>query len=310
MSAMKRLTLPAVFIAVAFFLSISLYAQGQNTQQYLRDQYQGKTFVLRGFLMNDKLRYDSSGSPDHAAPGDWTSDGFVQVSDITLSDDRLVIKAQRMAAAWAGKFELRPLQHPKVNSKGQEAVVVEINADSGMHNPSPEQVEGILSKIFLTAQDSLADIVPDYWKPCVSRGLKGTEKNCVFSPEILSVPGVAGPGGPDSSSATSSGVQLGHADSGPLFAVKSGITPPRTTYQRDPEFSDRARAAKYQGNVVLSLVVNKDGAVSDVHISQPLGYGLDAKAVDAVRTWKFIPAEKDGVPVNTIIGVEVNFHLY
>jgi TonB family protein len=56
--------------------------------------------------------------------------------------------------------------------------------------------------------------------------------------------------------------------------------------------------------------VDKDGKPKNIRISRPLGYGLDEKAVQAVSTWRFKPAEKDGIPVNVEIAVEVNFHLY
>jgi TonB family protein len=57
-------------------------------------------------------------------------------------------------------------------------------------------------------------------------------------------------------------------------------------------------------------VVNREGSPTNIRIAQPLGYGLDAKAVEAVEGWKFTPAEKDGVPVDVEIAVEVDFHLY
>jgi TonB family protein len=310
MSPMARRILPAVFVAgiLSFvFLCILPHAQGQDVQQYLRDQYRGKTFVLRGFRVGDVLHYDSSGASS-AASGDWTTDGFVQVNDIHLSDDRLIIKAQRMVAARLDQdqFELRPLERAKGSITRKELVRVEIKADAGMHNPSQEQIDATVSRIFLTPQDSLGDLVPDYWKPCVRAGLKGTDKNCAFAPEILAIPGVA----PAAQSSETVGADESGVASGGPFRIGRGVTPPRQIYHREPEFSDAARVAKYQGVVILSLVVNKDGTPTNIRITRPLGYGLDAKAVEAVRSWTFSPAEKDGVPVNVEIAVEVDFHLY
>jgi protein TonB len=76
-----------------------------------------------------------------------------------------------------------------------------------------------------------------------------------------------------------------------------------------PEFSEEARSAKYQGVVLLSLVVDKNGQTRNVRIVRPLGMGLDQKAVEAVTTWRFTPAEKDGEPVAVEMAAEVNFHL-
>jgi TonB family protein len=95
-----------------------------------------------------------------------------------------------------------------------------------------------------------------------------------------------------------------------MFHVGNGMSPPHITYHQEPEFSESARAAKYQGTVILMLGVNKEGSPTNLRISQPIGCGLDEKAVQAVRNWKFAPAERDGVPVDADIAVEVDFHLY
>jgi TonB family protein len=62
--------------------------------------------------------------------------------------------------------------------------------------------------------------------------------------------------------------------------------------------------------VVLWLIVGQDGRTKDIRISRSLGMGLDQKAVEAVKQWKFEPAKKDGVPVAVQLNVEVNFRLY
>lgn len=62
--------------------------------------------------------------------------------------------------------------------------------------------------------------------------------------------------------------------------------------------------------VVLLLVVGADGHTHDIHVQQSLGMGLDEKAIEAVRTWRFRPGTLNGQPVATQIVVEVDFHLY
>ena len=61
---------------------------------------------------------------------------------------------------------------------------------------------------------------------------------------------------------------------------------------------------------MLWLVVGPDGTPRDVRVSRALGMGLDQKAIEAVRQWKFEPARKDGKPVSVMVNVEVNFRLY
>lgn len=97
---------------------------------------------------------------------------------------------------------------------------------------------------------------------------------------------------------------------GGVFRVGGGVSAPKVTYQPDPEYSEEARKAKYQGVCVLSLIVGPDGKPRDVKIARSLGLGLDEKAIEAVNQWKFEPAQKDGKPVAVAINVEVTFRLY
>jgi len=89
-----------------------------------------------------------------------------------------------------------------------------------------------------------------------------------------------------------------------------GVSAPRVIFQPDPEYSEEARKAKYQGTCVLWLVVGPDGKPRDIRVARSLGLGLDEKAIEAVKTWKFEPAMKDGKPVAVQINVEVSFRLY
>ena len=97
---------------------------------------------------------------------------------------------------------------------------------------------------------------------------------------------------------------------GGVFRVGGGVSAPRAVYAPDPEYSEEARKAKYQGTCVLWLVVGPDGRPRDIKIARSLGLGLDEKAIEAVKTWKFEPAMKDGKPVSVQINVEVSFRLY
>ncbi len=94
------------------------------------------------------------------------------------------------------------------------------------------------------------------------------------------------------------------------YRVGGGVSQPRPIFTPDPEYSEEARKAKYQGTVVLWVVIGPDGRTHDIRVQRSLGLGLDEKAVQAVRTWKFEPARKDGQPVAVQVNVEVNFRLY
>jgi periplasmic protein TonB len=113
-------------------------------------------------------------------------------------------------------------------------------------------------------------------------------------------------------SGTGPGVGPGHGGGygGGVFRVGSGITAPRVISDPTPEYSDEARKAKFEGTVILWLIVDSFGRPRDVKVARSLGMGLDEKALEAVRMWKFKPAMKDGSPVAVEVNVEVNFHLY
>jgi len=102
----------------------------------------------------------------------------------------------------------------------------------------------------------------------------------------------------------------GGGTGGGIFHVGGGVSPPRAIYQPEPEFSEEARKAKYQGVCTLGLIVGTDGRPTNIRVLNSLGMGLDEKAMETVKNWKFEPAMKDGHPVRVEIAVEVDFHLY
>lgn len=97
---------------------------------------------------------------------------------------------------------------------------------------------------------------------------------------------------------------------GGVFRVGGGVSAPHAIYDPDPEYSEQARKAKYQGTVLLWAVIDAEGRPRDLRIARSLGMGLDEKATEAVSKWRFTPAVKDGSPVAVQISIEVVFRLY
>src|SRR5579864_4223885 len=87
------------------------------------------------------------------------------------------------------------------------------------------------------------------------------------------------------------------------------ITPPQLIHKVEPEFSEAARKAKYQGVVVLTIEVDTSGRPRNLRVVEQLGLGLDEKAIEAVSQWKFRPGYQDGRPVVTTATVQVSFRL-
>ena len=106
------------------------------------------------------------------------------------------------------------------------------------------------------------------------------------------------------------GTGSGGGIGGGVYKVGGGISAPQALSTPDPEYTEEARNAKTEGTCILWLIVDDHGNPRDIRVVRGLGHGLDAKAIEAVKQWKFQPAEKDGHPVNVQISVEVGFRLY
>lgn len=93
------------------------------------------------------------------------------------------------------------------------------------------------------------------------------------------------------------------------YPAKNGLKPPKVMYSPEPDFSEEARHARYQGIVMMHIVIDTNGNVDDIRIDRALGKGLDENAVSAVKKWKFSPATREGQPVSVSMTVEVSFNL-
>lgn len=101
----------------------------------------------------------------------------------------------------------------------------------------------------------------------------------------------------------------GGGTGGGPYRPGAGITPPSILREVTPDYTDEGRRRAIQGDVVLEIVVRADGAVGSVKMLQGLGAGLDQRAMDAVRQWRFNPARRYGTPVDVIVEVAVEFKL-
>ena len=105
---------------------------------------------------------------------------------------------------------------------------------------------------------------------------------------------------------TGSGSNTGNG----AMRIGGGVSAPLPISMPDPEFSEEARKAKVAGNVLVYLWVDQNGNPTHVRVIRGIGMGLDEKAMEAVRQYKFKPARKDGKPVTVEMNVEVNFQIF
>jgi protein TonB len=101
----------------------------------------------------------------------------------------------------------------------------------------------------------------------------------------------------------------GGGTGGGPYRPGSGIEPPRLLREVKADYSEDARRRGLEGEVVLEIVVARDGTVRDVKILRRLGSGLDERAVAAVRQWRFAPATRKGIAVDVVVEVAVEFNL-
>ncbi len=97
---------------------------------------------------------------------------------------------------------------------------------------------------------------------------------------------------------------------GPPYKVGGPVSAPVPIHTVEAQFTDAARSHKYEGDCLISLVVDAQGMPTDMKVARPLGMGLDLQAIEAIRHYRFMPAMKNGVPVPVQIAVEVDFRLY
>ncbi len=94
-----------------------------------------------------------------------------------------------------------------------------------------------------------------------------------------------------------------------VHRIGGNVKAPVLVSKVEPEYTQEARIAKYQGTALLSVEIGVDGIAHNIRMSRALGFGLDKKAIEAISKWRFKPATMDGQPVAVLANVEVNFRL-
>jgi TonB family protein len=162
---------------------------------------------------------------------------------------------------------------------------------------TPPRVDATDSKLPMVPTIIAADMpninAPNYGDPL---GKLGTPSNGIGSGNG----GGVGPG---------SGPGAGGGIAGGVYRIGGGVSQPSIIKKVEPEYSEEARKAKWQGTVTLSVVVDEMGHARNLKVTQSLGLGLDQKAMEAVEKWLFRPGMKDGKPVAVYATIQVTFHL-
>ncbi len=290
-----------MFIRSLFLIllcGIPLFADQAGVESALREEFVDKIVIVRGFYDGSKLRFNKDGKLiGTATPGYWTSEGMVKVSEINLSSGILQIKAKRLLNVFdrsTGKFG---------NFDAHESVQLEVQLDGVPLEVNP--VRQSMLKVIATDLSELKAMTPDYWECWINGRAQRSDKGMWICSGIKSLA--------SSTDSAQAGQEVNRAGPNParerVFKVGKGVEPPRAFSTPDPEYNRAAKAARLEGATVLWVVVDERGEVAQISVERPLGAGLDDRAVEAVRTWRFEPARRDKNPVPCIINVEVNFRL-
>jgi TonB family protein len=276
MIAMRLITTTLLLVLITTRAHGQTDAQKQFAKE-LERTFKKNTVTLRVFDGRSELNFHRDGTPA-AQPelGPWTLNSKLEVSRVKVKPDALILDAFRL---W-----------PQFDDKtGKIAHYIRSSQDVRLRiqiapNEEPPEIQSALSRVLVPANGSMKDLVPEEWQDYFSDvPTKGLDTQCKGCSQMV-------------------GDQL-------TYRAGGDVEPPKATYGPDPEFNEAARRSRWQGTLTLWVVVTAEGKPYHIRVLKPLGCGLDEEAIDAIRTWKFEPATKKGVPVASQINVEVGFKL-
>jgi TonB family protein len=244
-----------------------------NVADQLKTYYLNKVVTLRHFYKGDHLSFAKDGSlVGPADTGPWTIDSQVLIKTVELRGPSLQIQGRRVCLVfddktksfrdvvdWAAESKWPNWEKVRDDYLNYKNVAIEVALAS--ENPDAQEVAAALNMILLKTGESLADFVPDFWRDYFDR-VQGRPSSGIHSTETV------------------------------YRVMTGGVSPPRPIVQPVAELSEEARKAGFHGIETLGVVVGASGKTTDIMIVTPLGWGLDEKAVDAIRGWRFEPAKK------------------
>jgi TonB family protein len=274
---MRRILLGPLLFATLNAFGQMLSPTPSEIQATLRKEFTDKVVTLRAFYPEEQVRFTFDGRYQGYKKQDtWTLWSKIKIRTIEVSPVALTIKGQRVHVAYDDKQRI-----VNVDSKEKAAITV----DFGTTPMTPASVKTAMENVFLTKEQHLSAFVPIEWHGFLKSDESGQAQSQI----------------------------LAEIEKGPPEALKvssGNITPPRAISAPDPSYGREARKAKVHGTVMVWAVVDEQGRVPAIRIVRPLGMGLDERAVDAIRGWRFEPAKKDGVPVKVQVNIEVHFELW
>jgi len=234
----------------------------------------GKALFLRGFYLTNDLSYDLSGRVQGAPKvGDWTLAAVNVLKVERRGAGEIELDGVRVAIRY--NTDSHEFQRHALNDEKMRLLVRETG--------DVKQLEAAFAAMFAVGIDpGLQRAMPDYWRHYFDPGL-------AWPQDALNG-------------------QTIYAFYGPPDQTKD-VTVPKVEHRADPKYNEFAVRDKVQGTLQLRTVVDTAGVPQRITVSRPLGYGLDASAVEAMTKWRFAPGMKGGSAVATGVAVEQQFSL-
>ena len=258
----------------------ALPSRAQSTGPAIEARLLDKPLYLRGAWLDDKLRFDSAGQLLGRSRTTSFTLAAIDISRVDLQSNKLLLEGRRVGIQFDKDVPTRvPLNAGKPQEPKDERIRIEIAA------PPTHDFTAALDAVFTTSPGDMLPTLPDFWQTYVRKHFPPT------------APSAQPPATPD------------HTDPH-IYRVGGGITPPRLVHMPEPEFDEAARSLKVSGNSMVNMIVSTDGTTSRFAIVRPAGIGLDEKAIEAVRAYRFQPAMRNGQPVAVELNVDVNFQIF
>jgi TonB family protein len=264
-------------------------ASAQNLEKALNDRYKDKVLALRKPTTSGHVTVDSADAiKTDVTTAPWTMYGRIQVERVRIEQKRLELRGRRIVYLYDQKD--KAFEPHKADSK----VAVTFRLEKPL--TSTEEADALLGKVFALTPEEVVSCAPEYWQHYLKMqsGLSPArvrdEKMGKEAPEDLRKR--VGGGEPS------------------IYSVGNGVSAPRVIAQPEPQFSSEARNTHFQGTVGLDVIVNREGRIAKALISRPAGMGLDEQAIEALKSWRFHPATRNGEPVAVVLYIETDFHFY
>jgi TonB family protein len=306
------------------------------TEDALRARYVGKLIFLRGSYLGDDLNFDMNGKVDGSPTvASFTLSGF-EVRKVKLSKHKLDIEADRYGLHYIGALpyedETKSFDQVKISKKPvhisieREVIVIpKVKKDKKKKEQTPEEVAaaqslktrdaaadasqptapGATPASAVETNQALAAVSPAHSAMVMNKALDSIFANDIDQAMMSHLPDYW-----QEYFASKSQHHPFMPSDASIKVVGDGVTPPQVLNSIDPSSNEFAQQFGIAGMEQLRTVVDSTGVPRQIAISRPIGFGLDEKAVEAVKNSHFRPATVNGQPVPVVVDLVVTFRIY